>query len=348
MKNLATLLEEELDLVENHSKIEEIEYLINKVCSELPLKNHCGKKIESIKNLFLRDVKRTKNFEIKKSRLIKFIIEIEINDLDVVEQLYNLFDFPFNYKENKLSNIYDEALYLLLTEVELDKPLEDTFERMPEEEIDGIQTNLQKYRFCVLRFIKKIIELNKEDSNYIKFINDLYLKLNFSSDDNEYIDSELEYAIFYESEYADEIESIYDQYVDQFDETSYKKIEFSQFKFIIYLSLLEKLFIPKTSLSNPFRRMIDESKHSYVLSALINTINYDDDFSYNFLATVYNEIFLDDDYLNKHKLFINYFTDVLFETKKLFNYKELKLYTKTDLKKIVTEYKEIIDKKYSK
>lgn len=343
-------LEQELDKISEKNNLKNLEIVLNDICSTMPAINSEGVKRETIKNKFLRDVQRLRGAEINKKKVIKIILQLEINDLVVIEKIYNLTGHPFSYQEEYLSDLYDEALRLYIDEVKENELLENTYESIPYTDDEHIQTSLEKYKICIHRILKFYIsKIRKERKELLiknkkykvnqfeKFLEDLFLELYYSSKTDEN-----EYEIFTKSESYSQMESFFDE-LELLNEGN-RVIRFDQFKYVILLGIIEMILKPKTNNNNKIRNTLSLCKKNYIMQALINTINYDDEFSYGMFLSNYNEIFLKNNYLSRHQEFINYFTDVIVCLKRVItNFDELNSLSKKDIVEFVSNYKESID-----
>lgn len=336
---LTEFLNQELDKIEDNNTYEEANDLLSYLLSNMPQLNSVGKKRQSIVNEFLRELKKTQFVKPQKKRLIKLILDLEIDKLAVINKLYGIFNYPFPYSNLHLSDIYDEALRLFIDESLYNEPLEDTYEQLPH--LDGEpQSNHEKYKICFIRFVEYYIKKERNNfSRYDSFISKLFMKLYFDDD------SENDEYLFEENEYADELLDLYDHYVDALPKSTDKRIEFNQFKYVVLLGILEKIFSKQDKEKNYFRQIIMKSTESYVVQVLIDQVNYDNIYSYNFLNTFYNGIFLSCAKDELHELFVNYFTEVLISLQELIEgFDELDNLTEDDLRTIVTSFKNTIDK----
>lgn len=336
---LTNLLNKELDEVETENNVKTIEDFLKYLLDNYEETNSFDKKRQSIVNEFLREIKKGTEGYTSKKRLIKLILDMEIDQLSFVEKLYSLFNYPFPYADGHLSDLYDETLRLFIDEKLYKEPLEDTFEALPY--LDDVkQSNYEKYKICFIRFVEHYIKKEKNNFNrYDNFISKLFMKIYFddSSENDEYL--------FEENDYAMDMIDIYDRYVDNLPKSSDKRIEFNQFKYVVLLSLLERIFISPNKEKNYFRQIIIKSNESYVVQALLDQINYENIFSYNFLNTFYHNIFLSDNQEQLNMLFINYFKEVLITLQDLMpGFEELDKLDEQNIEDIVKDFKLIIDK----
>lgn len=309
LNNMNNINEKELnEVLENIShtdKVKEIyDYLYILIVN---LSNTQTKyKPKSIINEFLTELEKTKNFKPKKQRLIKLILDLKIKDLFVVEKIYSLFDYPFPYQEKVLSDLYDEALRLFIEENLYSEQLEDTYLKMPINTDNIKQTNHDKYKICVLYFIRSYIEQHKTKNKFEQFINKLFLEIYFSK---KYDD--IEERIFSKSDYYASIEELYTNYIDE--HTSLKeKVEFDQFKYIMLFIVMYSKLNKKTEPT--FRKIFSLMDHSYVMQVLTETFLSDKYFSYNIIQTIYKNLFKNE--ANK-TLLNNYLNDVVYNIEEL-------------------------------
>ncbi len=359
----------------NHSRKEFYDYLYSIV--EGKVNNLGEKKAKIINNIFSKEerdyfiqdkelpISNTKKegqkitfSYLNKKRLIRLILDLEINQLDQIEKIYNFNGYPFNYEDNKLSDLYDEVLKFYVKEVIKNEELVDTYaneQGMKSEKFDKPNTNNQKfkdkYTIVFTYYIKEWIEQNKTGiSEFDKFINKLFLELYFL-DDNEF-----EYIIFPQKE-LEELSIVYDSYSSVYGTD--KKVTFEQYRMVVLCGLIKDILGEKTK--NKFRSIIGDSDKSYVLQMLFDRLNDETDFSFNTLYTNHANFFIANELMpnrkkpnqyvvsvedqnDRHNLFIEYFTRTLGNVVNQFQYFPwLKRITKKELKQIVINYKETVD-----
>ncbi len=349
----------ELDQIKSPKTYEEIEKEIDYICSFCKEKNNQGRYITSIKNEFLRLCKGILindnssdliSKRIKKKRIIKFVLETEINDLEHVQRIYNLLGYPFPYNDQRLSDIYDQTLKLFIEEDLYNGYLESTSMSMPIESIENeieerekefwlnrkdkivSQSNHEKYKICFYYFLDSYNKKFGIKNKFYKIIEMLYQKIHF--------DEEIESQIFEESDYYDDIENIFELKVYGIDENKKITINFDKFRLAILLGLLDYI-LNNNKGKHKFTRINEMKKDSYISEAFLDTINYDDDFSHDKLRKEYSLLFIIDNREEKNEIFINYFTDCLYNLQNILEC--LHDLTYEQLKNNVILYKKCLD-----
>lgn len=352
--NITELLMKELDQIKSIDNKKELCDLLDNCFNDSNKKNSLGQKFETIKNTFIRDLKRIKSKEINKKKVIKLILELEISDFELIKKIYNLSGHPFDYEDEALSDIFDEALRLFINEDLYKNILEDTYEAAPTLLKGEKQSHFDRYKICIHRTLEFYIEKNKkvrkntnikskkhlQEERYNEFLEDLFLEIYFSNDTDENDDN-----IFYESDSLEDIEKIYDEFLKSLCKTTTKYITLEQFKYVILLGLVEQIFKPNLKSSNMVRTTLDNAKRNYILQSLIDIINFDDEFSHGILLSNYEQMFLNNNIGVKNQLFIDYFTDIIKSLRNVVKgYKELDDLSDESIVTIVTKYKNALDK----
>ena len=355
--DITKLLEQELSKVSNIDTKKELFELLEDIKSNSGEENSAGQKIETIVNTFIREVKRLKSNTINKKKIIKLILELEINDLETVKQIYNLSGHPFDYEDEVLSDIYDETLRLFINEELYSEPLENTYGVIH----DVNQSNFEKYKICFLLTLEFLVFKNKklrykqktnkkaiEDKKYQELIDKIFVELYFS----DAIDcEEHESNLFDVVDNYTNFETIYLEYENSLCKSTKKYVQLRQLQMIILLGILELIYKPKFKSSNIIRTTLNNAKNNYIHQALINIINYDDDISFNMVLSDYEQMYLNEDEEKNHQTFINYFTEVIISLKDLLKeidelnkYPELEKLSNQYIINYVTKYKKLIDK----
>lgn len=352
---------ERVEKIDNNQAIKQkkdLEKYLLETIQDMPKLNSLGKNREKIVLAFVRDI--TKNDKVgglkkqnpriveKNTRLIKLVLELEIKDLEVVKQIYNLSGHPFDL--NSLTNPYDAALKLFIDEDLYEGTLENTHREdiFNENMFDlsnekNIQTNLEKFKTVFIMYVREIIFVQSNDgiNRYNDFLEELFEELYFLNPDSSDI-------LYTDCSSYDDFEIAYLAHSNT-DSSEKKTIKIRQFTNLILLALLQKIFnIKFRGKKGLLRKIIENVEQSYVETVFLDMINYSDMFGEKAFNVAYKEIFLSDSNKEKnHLIFINYFSELLYNLKELSEdfscYDEIENLSKKEILQLVTLFKEEID-----